>query len=102
MVARHEVGHALVSTAVAALIPGSAEVEKLSIIPRSGGALGFTYIPPKTEDRALMFDSEIRGQLTMLMGGRAAEEITCGEVRWRLHICTTCRSCRTQRFVTWH
>lgn len=80
VVARHEVGHALVSTAVAALIPGSAEVEKLSIIPRSGGALGFTYIPPKTEDRALMFDSEIRGQLTMLMGGRAAEEITCGEV----------------------
>jgi cell division protease FtsH len=51
------VGHALVSTAIARLLPvAAAEVEKLSIIPRSGGALGFTYIPPKTEDRALMFD----------------------------------------------
>lgn len=50
--ARHEVGHALVSTAVARLLPATAgAVEKLSIIPRSGGALGFTYIPPKTEDR---------------------------------------------------
>jgi len=38
--------------AVAAILPGSQGlVEKLSIIPRSGGALGFTYIPPKTEDR---------------------------------------------------
>jgi len=34
----------------------TAEVEKLSIIPRSGGALGFTYIPPRTEDRSLMFE----------------------------------------------
>lgn len=73
-------GHALVSTAVAALIPEAATVEKLSIIPRSGGALGFTYLPPKTEDRALMFDCEIRGQLAMLMGGRAAEQSTCAAV----------------------
>lgn len=51
-----QVGHALVSTAVAKLLPGSASVQKLSIIPRTGGALGFTYIPPNTEDRALMFD----------------------------------------------
>ena len=56
------------------------QVEKLSIIPRSGGALGFTYTPPKTEDRALMFDNEIRGQLATLMGGRAAEELTCGHL----------------------
>ncbi len=56
------------------------QVEKLSIIPRSGGALGFTYTPPKTEDRALMFDNEIRGQLAMLMGGRAAEELTCSHL----------------------
>ena len=40
----------------------------------------FTYIPPRTEDRALMFDTEIRGQMAMLMGGRAAEELTCGQV----------------------
>lgn len=58
-----QVGHALVGTAVARLLPGSPEVEKLSIIPRSGGALGFTYSPPKAEDRALLFDREIRGQL---------------------------------------
>jgi cell division protease FtsH len=75
-----QVGHALVSTAVAKLLPGSASVQKLSIIPRTGGALGFTYIPPNTEDRALMFDSEIKGQLAMLMGGRAAEQLTCASV----------------------
>lgn len=52
MVARHEVGHALVGSAVAALLPATANsVDRLSIIPRSGGALGFTYIPPKSEDR---------------------------------------------------
>jgi len=81
VVARHEVGHALVSTAVASVLPAamsSPAVEKLSIIPRSGGALGFTYIPPANEDRALLFDAEIRGQLAMLMGGRAAEELFCG------------------------
>ncbi|WIA09703.1 hypothetical protein OEZ85_009088 [Tetradesmus obliquus] len=80
VVARHEVGHALVSTAVSKLIAGSGAVAKLSIIPRTGGALGFTYIPPSTEDRALMFDREIRGQLAMLMGGRAAEQLTCAAV----------------------
>ncbi|GMH42487.1 hypothetical protein BSKO_10406 [Bryopsis sp. KO-2023] len=80
VVSKHEVGHALVGTAIARLIPGSAEVEKLSIIPRSGGSLGFTYIPPRPEDRALMFDSEIRGQLAILMGGRAAEMMTCGQI----------------------
>ncbi len=41
----------------------------------------FTYIPPNVEDRALMFDSELRGQMAMLMGGRAAEELTCGQVK---------------------
>ena len=54
-----------------------AQVEKLSIIPRSGGALGFTYTPPRSEDKALMFDNEMRGQLAVLMGGRAAEALTC-------------------------
>lgn len=44
---------------------------------RSGGALGFTYMPPRTEDRALMFEREIRGQLAVLMGGRAAEALSC-------------------------
>lgn len=44
--------HPCLCAAVAALLPGFAgQAEKLSIIPRTGGALGFTYIPPKTEDR---------------------------------------------------
>jgi len=81
VVSRHEVGHALVASAISQVLPTmAAEVEKLSIIPRSGGALGFTYIPPRTEDRSLMFESEIRGQLAMLMGGRAAETLTCASV----------------------
>lgn len=45
VVARHEAGHALVATAVRILIPTSAAVEKLSIIPRTGGALGCTRFP---------------------------------------------------------
>jgi len=75
-VARHELGHALVATAVAKLVPTTNAIEKLSIIPRSGGSLGFTYAPPTEEDRALLFEDEIRGQLAMLMGGRAAEAAT--------------------------
>merc|ERR1719399_2760103 len=79
-VARHEVGHALVGTAVSRLIPGlQSEVEKLSIVPRSGGALGFAYMP-QGEDRALMFDAELLGRLAIFMGGRAAEELTCDRV----------------------
>lgn len=80
VVARHEVGHALVGTAVSMLIPSSNPVERLSIIPRSGGALGFTYSPPISEDRALAFESELRGQLATLMGGRAAETITSSSI----------------------
>lgn len=50
-------------------------VQKLSILPRSGGALGFTYTPPTTEDRYLLFVDELRGRLVTLLGGRAAEEV---------------------------
>lgn len=46
----------------------------------------FTYIPPNAEDRALMFDSELRGQMAMLMGGRAAEELTCSQVICMCHL----------------
>lgn len=49
--------------------------QKLSILPRSGGALGFTYIPPTNEDRYLLFIDELRGRLVTLLGGRAAEEV---------------------------
>lgn len=74
VVARHEAGHAVVGTAVASLLPGQPRVEKLSILPRSGGALGFTYSPPTHEDRYLLFVDELRGRLVTLLGGRAAEE----------------------------
>ncbi|CAI8596857.1 unnamed protein product [Vicia faba] len=75
VVARHEAGHAVVGTAVAKLLPGQPRVEKLSILPRSGGALGFTYIPPTHEDRYLLFIDELLGRLVTLLGGRAAEEV---------------------------
>ncbi|KAH1115122.1 hypothetical protein J1N35_008500 [Gossypium stocksii] len=75
VVARHEAGHAVVGTAVANLLHGQPRVEKLSILPRSGGALGFTYIPPTNEDRYLLFIDELRGRLVTLLGGRAAEEV---------------------------
>ncbi|KAK6145302.1 hypothetical protein DH2020_022122 [Rehmannia glutinosa] len=74
VVARHEAGHAVVGTAVANLLTGQPRVEKLSILPRSGGALGFTYTPPTNEDRYLLFVDELRGRLVTLLGGRAAEE----------------------------
>ncbi|KAL3530851.1 hypothetical protein ACH5RR_010173 [Cinchona calisaya] len=75
VVARHEAGHAVVGTAVANLLPGQPWIEKLSILPRSGGALGFTYIPPTTEDRYLLFIDELRGRMVTILGGRAAEEV---------------------------
>ncbi|XP_047330520.1 ATP-dependent zinc metalloprotease FTSH 9, chloroplastic-like [Impatiens glandulifera] len=75
VVARHEAGHAVVGTAVANLLTGQPRVEKLSILPRSGGALGFTYTPPTNEDRYLLFVDELRGRLVTLLGGRAAEEV---------------------------
>lgn len=74
VVARHEAGHAVVGTAVASLLPGQSRVEKLSILPRTGGALGFTYTPAN-EDRYLLFIDELCGRLVTLLGGRAAEEV---------------------------
>jgi cell division protease FtsH len=59
----------VVGTAVGCLIPGQQRPEVLSIVARSGGALGFTYIPPGEEDRKLMFADELRGRLVTLMGG---------------------------------
>lgn len=80
VVSAHEVGHAVVGTAVGALIPGQQRPEVLSIVARSGGALGFTYIPPGEEERRLMFADELRGRLVTLMGGRAAEIVACNRV----------------------
>ncbi len=74
-VAYHEVGHALVG----ALMPGRGKVEKISIVPRGVGALGYTLQMPD-EDRFLMMEDEIRGQIATLLGGRAAEEVIFGKV----------------------
>jgi cell division protease FtsH len=74
-VAYHEVGHALVG----ALMPGGSKVTKISIVPRGKGALGYTMQTPE-EDRFLMMEDEVRGQLATLLGGRAAEEVIFGKV----------------------
>ncbi|PMB45283.1 cell division protein FtsH [Fischerella thermalis CCMEE 5205] len=74
-VAYHEVGHALVG----ALMPGAGKVEKISIVPRGVGALGYTLQLPE-EDRFLMVESELRGRIATLLGGRSAEELIFGEV----------------------
>jgi cell division protease FtsH len=75
MVAYHEVGHAIVG----ALMPGGSKVSKISIVPRGQGALGYTMQTPQ-EDRFLMLEDELRGQLATLLGGRSAEEVIFGKV----------------------
>ena len=75
MVAYHEVGHALVS----ALQRNSQPVQKITIVPRTMGSLGYTMNMPE-EERYLMTKSEILAQITTLLGGRAAETIVFGEV----------------------
>jgi len=75
IVAYHEVGHALVASA----LPGADQVQKISIIPRGIAALGYTLQRP-TEDRYLMTRAELMDKLTRLLGGRAAEELVFGEV----------------------
>jgi len=75
IVAYHEVGHALVGYA----LPGSGRVEKISIVPRGMAALGYTLQLP-TEDRFLLDEKELRGQIATLLGGRSAEEIIFGSV----------------------
>ncbi|MBD1933895.1 MULTISPECIES: ATP-dependent zinc metalloprotease FtsH [Cyanophyceae] len=74
-VAYHEVGHAI----IAAMMPGAGKVEKISIVPRGVGALGYTLQMPE-EDRFLMVEDEIRGRIATLLGGRSSEEIIFGKV----------------------
>ena len=73
-VAFHETGHALVALS----IPGSDQVQKISIIPRGVAALGYTLQLP-TEDRFLMTKSELENKVAVLLGGRIAEETIFGE-----------------------
>ena len=63
-------GHALVASS----LPGVDPVQKVSIIPRGVGALGYTMQRP-TEDRFLLGESELKNRIAVLMGGRAAEEL---------------------------
>ncbi|MBN2874849.1 MAG: ATP-dependent zinc metalloprotease FtsH [Spirochaetales bacterium] len=75
VIAYHEAGHAL----VAAFTPGSDPVQKVSIVPRGFGALGFTLQVP-IEDRYIVTEDKLLGEIDVLMGGRAAEELTFGKV----------------------
>jgi cell division protease FtsH len=75
-VAYHEMGHALVASS----LPGVDPVQKVSIIPRGVGALGYTMQRP-TEDRFLLNESDLKNRIAVLMGGRAAEQLVFeGEV----------------------
>lgn len=74
-VAYHEVGHAMVG----ALMPNAGRVEKISIVPRGAGALGYTLQLP-AEDRFLVAEDEIRGRIAIMLAGRSAEEVVFGKV----------------------
>ena len=75
VVAYHEVGHALVT----ALQMASAPVQKITIIPRTSGALGYT-MQVEQNDKVLMTKKELENKIATLTGGRAAEEIVFGEI----------------------
>ncbi len=70
IVAYHEVGHAL----IAALKKESEPIQKITIVPRTMGALGYVMQTPE-EEKYLMTEEELRTRLTTYMGGRAAEKI---------------------------
>lgn len=74
-VALHECGHAL----VASLVPSGDPVSKISIIPRSRGALGYTMQMP-IEDRYLQSVEELEDHIAIMMGGRAAEHLMTGTI----------------------
>ncbi len=73
-VAYHETGHAL----VACYLPGSDPVHKVSIIPTTKGALGYTMQMP-TEDQYLVTEGELKTKMAVMLGGRAAELLVFSE-----------------------
>jgi len=75
IVAYHEMGHALVALS----LPNADPVQKVSIIPRGIGALGYTLQRP-VDDRFLMSRLELEDKMTVLLGGRAAEMILGDDV----------------------
>jgi cell division protease FtsH len=74
-VAVHEMGHALVALRSDHIDP----VHRVTIVPRGVAALGITMVRP-LEDRYLMTEPELRDRLVFAMGGRAAEQLTFGEI----------------------
>ena len=75
VVSYHEIGHAL----VAALQTNSAPVQKITIIPRTSGALGYT-MQVEQGDKYLLTKQEILNKIATFTGGRAAEEVVFGEI----------------------
>ena len=75
IVAYHEIGHAL----VAAKQTNSAPVQKITIIPRTSGALGYT-LQVEDNDHYLMNKQELENKITTFTGGRAAEELVFGSI----------------------
>lgn len=74
-VAYHEIGHALVT----ALQKDTEPVQKITIVPRTMGSLGYVMHVPE-EEKYLMTKDEIMARLVTLLAGRAAEELTCGSI----------------------
>ena len=75
VVSYHEVGHAL----VAALQSNTAPVTKITIVPRTSGALGYT-MQVDQDDKKLLTREELLSKIAVLTGGRAAEEVVFGQV----------------------
>ena len=75
VVAYHEIGHAL----VAAMQSHSAPVQKITIIPRTSGALGYT-MQVDQDDKYLLTKQELENKIATFTGGRAAEELVFGEI----------------------
>ena len=75
IVAYHEIGHAL----VAAMQSHSAPVQKITIIPRTSGALGYT-MQVDQQDKYLLSKEELENKIATFTGGRAAEEVVFGQI----------------------
>ncbi len=75
IVAYHEVGHALIT----ALEKNAEPVQKITIVPRTMGSLGYVMQVPE-EEKYLMSQEELQTRLVMLLGGRAAEQVVFGSV----------------------
>lgn len=74
-VAYHEIGHALVG----AKLPTTDPIQKITIVPRTKGSLGYTLSLP-AEEKYLVTLEEMQDQIAMMLGGRAAEEVVFGQV----------------------